>query len=346
MLFGKYVPSTEVPFFLSEDTFLEKYKLSISYVYSNQTDTPHYHDYFQIWYTVSGNYEHMINGEVFSCTPGSVALIMPYTVHALNTLSTDLENSLIISISFQSDSLLLQKLHLLPLTYNGSVFNNKKLSNFIMLDNYEKAISDELMTNTLFEYRKKGDIFITKVIENIYDFLNICVAHSSYTMSKNRLANARICSEQIHKAVQNIKNNYSAKLDIDSAAKKCMLSRKAFTNSFKRVAGKTYHEVVLGVRLMKAVELLRFTGKSISEIAKICSFSSSAHFINVCKSIFNATPNELRAEMRLVAISEESFHDEDYKEHGWTILLDSETVKEHEMFLLGNEPWKTKKRSK
>ncbi|MBQ9985240.1 MAG: AraC family ligand binding domain-containing protein [Oscillospiraceae bacterium] len=44
---------------------------------SNKVSNTHWHDYLQIWYTASGEYDHVIDGVTIPQKPGSVMLISP-----------------------------------------------------------------------------------------------------------------------------------------------------------------------------------------------------------------------------------------------------------------------------
>ena len=82
---------------------LERLPFYIYPVTSSVKNELHWHDYIQVWYTVSGSYYHTINGETKRQVAGSIALIYPYTLHAVDTSVSDIEKTRIISFSITKD---------------------------------------------------------------------------------------------------------------------------------------------------------------------------------------------------------------------------------------------------
>ena len=60
----------------------------------------HWHDYLQIWYTVSGSYLHTVEGVAYEQKPGSAMLIFPYTKHSIDSSCSDLDDTPLVDICF------------------------------------------------------------------------------------------------------------------------------------------------------------------------------------------------------------------------------------------------------
>ena len=71
----------------------------VSKIHDNLISDQHWHDYLQIWYTVSGEYNHIVNGVSYPQKPGSVVLIFPYTVHRIDSSVSDLSTLDVISFA-------------------------------------------------------------------------------------------------------------------------------------------------------------------------------------------------------------------------------------------------------
>ncbi len=339
MIFGTVRPQKSVPVLSKKDTFISNYKINSGYVVSKQQDSLHYHNYFQVWYTVAGSYKHIINGKTYDCTPGSVALVMPFASHALNTMETDVENALIVSLSFPSNVFYDKKIPVVPLTYESMSYDGVLFPTFIKLEGENKSAADMLITDIVFEYRKKSDMFVTSVFNKTNEFFEILKNTQRRKITKKRLEAYMHCNSCIYNVVDKIENEYNTKLSIDDAAAECVMSRKAFTNNFRRITGFSYHEVIVGKRLMAAVDLMRFSRKSMAEIAEESGFSSSAHFSKACRDVFGVSPKELQRSMIENARKEADMLIEEDKDSEWARTIPLETIKEHRKNSLGEKAW-------
>ena len=293
-----YDPAKPLPnIFFSDDNFLEKYSININRVTGNIANRPHYHDFFQIYYVVSGSYKDTVNGQKIICDAGSVVLVMPYTVHAPNTKDLLSENPDIVSLSFHTNDFQIKGIPFSPLSFEASAYENKILPTFLHIRPEDKPLADRLMSEILSEYKKKSDMFLTKLFDCLNTFLSLCAKASDTSMSPRLIHSRSSRANAIYKTVREVKKDCSQKWLIDDTAVAAMMSRSTFTKNFREVTGMTYHDTVTQIRLMKAVELLRYTRKGIAEIAEDVGFSSNAHFTKECIKMFHLPPQPLRREM-------------------------------------------------
>lgn len=325
-----YDPAKPLPtFFYNGDNFLEKYNININRVQGNIVNRPHYHDFFQIYYIVSGTYKDTVNGREIACGAGSVVLIMPYTVHAPNTKDTLSENPDIVSLSFHAEDFLIKGIPFFPLTFEFSAYENKILPTFFNLRNEDKPLADRLMSEIHSEYKKKNNMFLTKLFDCLNTFLSLC-AKASDTSASPRLIHSRsVRTKVICESITEIKTDCSKKWLIDDTAATAMMSRSTFTKNFREVTGMTYHDTVTQIRLMKAVELLRYTKKSIAEISEEVGFSSNAHFTKECIKMFHLPPQPLRREMAKLTRMHKSEIEKWDIENAWANIRPAELRLEH-----------------
>ncbi len=293
-----YDPKKPLPnFFYNNDNFLEKYHINVNRVTDNMVTRPHFHDFFQIYYVVSGSYKDTVNGEEIVCGAGSVVLVMPYTVHAPDTSEISAGNRNILSLSFLADDFPSKGIPFSPLTFKTSAYGNTLLPTFLQISEDDKHIADRLMEEIQSEYKKKSDMFLTKLFECLNSFLSLCAKVSDSPVSPRFIHSQSMRAKVIGETVRKIKRDCSLRWLIDDVAKTSMMSRSTFTKNFREVTGVTYHDMVTQIRLMKAVNLLRYTRKSIAEIADEVGFSSNAHFTKECIKMFTIPPQPLRREM-------------------------------------------------
>jgi len=96
--------------------------------------------------------------------------------------------------------------------------------------------------------------------------------------------------ESIKSALDYINLNYSSELDIDMLAKVSNLSKFYFCRLFKEITHLTPVDYINKFRVEKAIELIKNTDMSISEIAFEVGFNSVSYFIKVFKEYVGTTP--------------------------------------------------------
>ena len=97
-----------------------------------------------------------------------------------------------------------------------------------------------------------------------------------------------------HHAMTYARSHLSERLDGDSVAEACGVSRKTLCSRFKQETGETFASYVRRLRVERARRLLDTTDYEISKIAYEVGFSSQSHFQNVFKRETGCTPREWR----------------------------------------------------
>ncbi len=91
-----------------------------------------------------------------------------------------------------------------------------------------------------------------------------------------------------------IQKHLTEPIDVEQMAKELYFSRTYLATKFKAETGKTLTDFILSSKVEEAKRLLRYTDKSISNIAFYLGFSSQSHFSNVFSKYTNTSPNEYR----------------------------------------------------
>ncbi len=254
----------------------------------------HWHTYTQIWYTLRGSYYHTINGKRILMKEGDASIILPYSVHAVDTSESDIDNSEFLTVYI---SRMLWEKNLLPfspLTYKTSVYENTLLPTLLHFEGEEKERTDLLFNSMIREFLKKGDIDCNVVIKNLDSFFRLCASKSSEQLKESEAHSIREQSDRIYDAVKYITENFSKKLPLSTLSKLSLMSDRSFTDKFKATTGITYHSYLKSVRISEAITRLRDGEDSIYTIARECGFSNSGHFINTCARMSGLSPVKLR----------------------------------------------------
>jgi AraC family L-rhamnose operon transcriptional activator RhaR len=94
--------------------------------------------------------------------------------------------------------------------------------------------------------------------------------------------------------VAHIETNFAEKITLDELAEKSHLSKRHFTRVFQECMGRSPIDHLMHVRCQKAAELLKGTGRKITDIAFDCGFSDSNYFTRCFRNVMKQTPKQYR----------------------------------------------------
>ncbi len=287
-----YLPASDVVYFSNGKQRFKHSPIYIDYLEDHRRSGSHWHDYTQIWYTVSGSYEHTINGEKRIQHPGDVAIVFPYSVHEINSLNSDLEKTKVISLSISTEAIEKHFPLYSPLTYNLAFYDKLPLSCFVSLHEKNKERADEILLTLSSAVLKREPLSQQKVFQNIDIFLQMCI--SPKDISSRQISTLEAHSEFIRYASNFTIDNLSSHLSVNTVCSKANMSPRLFVTSFKNITGQTYHSFLLNLRLQLALDDLQYTDRLLYEIAKNYGFSHSSHLVHVCNRYVDMSPSDFR----------------------------------------------------
>ncbi len=283
----------------------------------------HWHDYTQLWYTVSGSYDQVINGERIHMTPGSLALIFPFTTHSVDTSATTPEETRIICISIFEDLFSKNIMPFRPLSYMVSVFDKLILTPLINLSGKERERMTELFEDCYAEYERHNDMQERKIFNNISNIFELLAINNRSKISDAKLLRAVDQSIVISEAARFIGENAKEIIPLDEIAKLTFMSKRSFNDKFKNCTGQTFYDFYMRSRMVHVIKLLRFSSKSLSEIADECGFYDSVHLSHTIKNMYGLSPAELREQMLLRSLNYGEFlHEKRMERIAWMNLSD------------------------
>lgn len=99
---------------------------------------------------------------------------------------------------------------------------------------------------------------------------------------------------QLQKIREYLDRNYMERITLDGLADKFFINKTYLSERFKEQYGVPISTYLISVRITKSKELLRFSDKTMEEIAEQCGIRSAAYFSRLFKRIEGISPNEYR----------------------------------------------------
>ena len=101
-------------------------------------------------------------------------------------------------------------------------------------------------------------------------------------------------SQVIQSIIFYMQSHYNEQITLDKASVMAGYEKTYFCQLFKEVTGSTFHQYLIGIRLKKALPLLRDTALPIASIAQSVGISSVKTFSRLLKQNFGLSAKEIR----------------------------------------------------
>ena len=255
----------------------------------------HSHNYFQIYYVISGRLTHHLENSMAELTAGDIFILPPNQPHYIDTPGKDVD---FYSLSFTTD-----------------YFQNIKEANKLILDfllylqteqaeRIEPKISlsyeDTIFANTLFkrivaefsenktgrnEIIKESVSVLLSLFARVYFEENI----SALTAKENR--------QLVMHSIDYIKNHFNDEITLSEIIRRSAMSKTIFCNIFNSITGMPFKEYLNRYRIERAAELIA-SGEKISAVANGCGFGDFSTFYRNFKKYMGMTPSEFAKKNR------------------------------------------------
>lgn len=253
----------------------------------------HYHNYIEMNYVYSGSAITIINGERVYLKEGYVCILdtdVPHTI--LETTENDIIINIMMKKSYFSNTML------------SRLADNSIISRFLV-----DAISQSHHHNQYIVFSGKQNCLLKEIIEYILcEYLdpNVCTkdAIDAY-MIIVFIELLRAYQEDKTKEYQNNSKPYLSELlrYIETNFNSCTLKSVAEQFNFhpnylsrfiKQSTGTNFKSLILGIRLKKAISLLKNSNMTIEEIAHQIGYHNIGFFYKKFKYTFEMSPKEYR----------------------------------------------------
>ncbi len=240
----------------------------------------HYHNYFEIFFLLSGKCRFLLNDRVSYLERGDFVLITPGSLHhALY----DLAPCEILTLYFKRTHIA----HGLPAEDAESP--RSFLGSIPTL--YQERFT--LLLNRMLSEGTVNDEYTEHFMEcYLHELLLMLMRYSVMNEEEPELLNAR--DADILTATKYIYRNYKKPLTLAEVSAEAALSPTYFSKKFKQTTGMGFKEYLNFVRLRHAQTALLTTDSSITDIALENGFNDSNYFKDLFKKVYGKSPREYR----------------------------------------------------
>lgn len=247
----------------------------------------HWHKEYEIIFVNNGWLELTLDADTLFLKSGDIVLINPGVIHSAAPKAAKYECLLFspdIGIKqhlsrYDKGKAILSGEEIIPIF---TVQQNPEIKNAAL--NLKKAMSGRSNGFELSALSSVAAIFYEVILKGV----SIKASEKSLKFAERHLP--------FEKAVSFIENNYHFPITLEKLANEAGMSRKYFSEYFKKASGKSPIDFLNCYRIERAAEMLVLTDAPVTEIALDCGFNDLSYFIKTFKKQKNTTPVKYRRE--------------------------------------------------
>lgn len=256
------------------------------------TEIDHYHDFCELAVVVSGRGRHVLEGESFPVSAGSVFVVQGSQVHCFR----DREGLVLINVMYDPARLPLPEGLLRRLPGYSALFmleptfrSAHGFSSRLFLGREDLGTAEALTEKIARESAAKNpghEAVLLGLLVELMVFLSRCYGESGATESRWLLRMGRL--------VSTLEQRYTEPWTLESLAAFAHLSRTNLLRIFRQATGQSPIRYLIGLRIEAAKKLLRQSDLTMTEIALETGFGDSNYFARKFKESTGRSPTDYR----------------------------------------------------
>ena len=270
-----------------------QYMINSNFEFFHYKDQPkleveyHNHDFYEIYFFISGRVTYIIEGKTYSLKPGDILLVNNKELHK-------------------------------PIVEGGPVYERFVI--WVNPDFIRKYSTDEVDLLMCFESTSKNKYNLLRpgtemlsTIKNIYARLNRACMSTNYgsgilresylielmvylnrayiNTDLNDIEEDIIYNSLVNEVIHYINNNLGEDLSLEALSQRFYTSKYHLLREFKNHTGYTLHGYIHQKRLIAAKALLR-EGMRIASVCQECGFNDYSNFIRAFSKAFDISPKK------------------------------------------------------
>lgn len=253
----------------------------------------HHHDFYEIYFFLSGNVQYNIESRSYLLTPGDVLLISPMELHQpVFGSEQNVYERIVIWINKQFlDSLVLVETGLAGCFDTTVPGHTNRLS--------LEGAARQLITFQLEQMIQAAEV--QDEYSEIYAMAYLVQA----LVQINRYARQQRSGEElkqgsdsvVYSVLSYINEHYNEDLSLDFLANRFFISKYHLSREFGRLVGTSVHRYIIQKRLVMAKQMMN-DGMASTEVYQHCGFGDYSNFYRAFKSEYRISPKEFVLQMK------------------------------------------------
>ena len=259
----------------------------------------HHHDFYEVYFFLSGNVQYNIESRSYLLTPGDVLLISPMELHQPMFESEHREYERIV--------LWIDKQFLEGISPSGESFticfdtSSPHHSNLLRPEGVQRQFLMFLLEQLIAENNSQEPY---QAITALSYLAQVLVLLNRLSLQQSNDMPAAAPDSTVYNVLSYINEHYSENLSLDDLANRFFISKYHLAREFQKLVGTSVHRYIIQKRLVMAKQMLS-SGAPSSEVYQSCGFGDYSNFYRAFRSEYQISPKEYVARLKENAYREE-----------------------------------------
>jgi len=259
----------------------------------------HHHDFYEIYFFLSGSVQYIVESRSYLLTPGDVLLISPMELHQ-PIFGPDHR-------AYERIVLWIDKQFLDGFSKPGQSFTacfdttSPGHTNLLRPEGVQRQFLTFLLEQLIVETNSEAayqEIASLSYLAQVLISLNRLALVTKQTQKLDSPGSA------VYNVLGYINEHYHEDLSLDHLANKFFISKYHLSREFQRLVGTSVHRYIVQKRLVMAKQMLS-TGKPSSEVYQTCGFGDYSNFYRAFKAEYQISPKDYALRIKESAYREE-----------------------------------------
>ena len=260
----------------------------------------HHHDFYEIYFFLSGNVQYNVESRVYLMTPGDVLLISPMELHqpmfgethgAYERIVLWIDKTFLESLCIPGEDLS----RCFDTTAPGH-------TNLLRPEGVVRSFLQFQLEQLMAEMQTKDSYRQTYILTYL---VQVLVGLNRLALKSSRVEEVKTPDSTVYSVLSYINDHYSEDLTLDKLANRFFISKYHLSREFQRLVGTSVHRYIVQKRLVMAKQMLS-RGLSSSDVYQICGFGDYSNFYRAFRQEYQISPKEFATQLKQNAYREEA----------------------------------------
>lgn len=265
---------------------IENKYFSIAHLYKDEKAMEmHIHDCYEVYFSISGGKQFLIDNKVYDIAPGDLFLINQYDSHYLTQIDKELHERIVIMI----DPEFMQSISSAETDLDACFQKrSEKFSHKISLSSEQQGRFLYFVNKILTSNGYGHDLLEKAIFTELFVMINQIIVDKENNRAEEKTATY---NEQVDAILSYLNNNIQYPISIGDLSKHFYISESYICRIFKSATGTTINKYMTARRISIAKSLLA-EGIGVSEVCDRCGFSDYSNFLKAFTKSVGISPKK------------------------------------------------------
>ncbi len=265
---------------------IENNYFSVAHLYKDEKAMEmHIHDCYEVYFSISGGKQFLIDNKVYDIKPGDLFLINQYDSHYLTQIDKELHERIVIMIAPEFMQSISSKETNLDACFQD---RDDKFSHKLSLSQEQQGRFLYFINKIITSNGYGHDLLERATFTELFVMINQIINDKKSNKVSDKAATY---NDQVDAILSHLNYNFQSAISIGDLAKHFYISESYICRIFKAATGTTINKYMTARRISIAKSLLA-EGTGVSEVCEKCGFSDYSNFLKAFTKSVGISPKK------------------------------------------------------